>query len=62
MFGNISPNVNLPSAGKSLEGTKLRVVTVEVMETLSLHPVHAGYQSKAQFKMDMTRVREIKLF
>ena len=47
MFGNISPNVNLPSAGKSLEGTKLRVVTVEVMETFNLDPVHAGYQSKA---------------
>ena len=47
MFGNISPNVNLPSAGKFLEETKLRVVTVEVMETLSLDPVHAGYQSKA---------------
>ena len=47
MFGNILPNVNLPSAGKSLEGTKLRVVTVEVMETLSLDPVHAGYQNKA---------------
>ena len=47
MLGNILPNVNLPSAGKSLEGTKLRVVTVEVMETLSLDPVHSGYQSKA---------------
>lgn len=47
MFGSISPNVNLPSAGKSLEGTKLRVVTVEVMETLSLDPVQAGYQNKA---------------
>ena len=47
MFGNVLPNVNLPSAGKSLEGTKLRVVTVEVMETLTLYPVHAGYQSKA---------------
>ena len=35
MFGNISPNVNLPSAEKSLEGTKLRVVTVEVMETIN---------------------------
>lgn len=47
MFGNILPNVNIPSAGKSLEGTKLRVVTVEVMETLSFGPVNAGYQSKA---------------